>query len=852
MLFLVAHSAAANQEQACKDRLMQGDISLYGHGIGTDETRIREWNHIEYFGSSYLDYFCKGAVDAKAMTQCYKENVGHYKSSGWVRAMTVCKGGRADKLAIECFDGMDFKVNKNKSGGGYWSKEDDELYELCRNTTNPQATIQCYKDQIADHNNIGRAFYACTTPPMSPITGLTVKLVKFAEQGGQSKGYFYMVGPTAWRQRGDGNFFFVETKRDVNGVSLYDPTRDINVDFDFSNDTVYSTEGIVYAADGSNKGFRRAAYAIHIAFADLGELGDEYNGQLTGKYSDGTKYTEGRTNNKGQKLKVHYREGGDRLVGYLDKVNPNDDTWMTMYIADSGKIQNWFYSKGELKTNIIVSKDQAWFSPNGEILRTPSDREINGEPEAVAAKVVAPKAQLGRLSKYPDYTGNATKTLPSGDKFAGEARNGSLGLGSIYYVNGRVTNVIMGRDSILKEIDADSNEVWFLVDGSPHRNPYPEWIDNQLKAREDRKVAEERRLAVVAAEEVRLAAAQRLDEARRVADKQRLAAQYKQAAAASATNNALASMLAGKVYVRITDYNAGMALDAGYLESNQMYGGVSTTVIDNTRPDNWKVEKNIGQYWRFNKVGDNKYQIISELRAAIKYLTVVGPNANIVTADVKNDGSQYWEVVEIENGKVALRNKMKGVTSGIFIDSARGMQLSQEPANKNRPWSLETIINKRDAFHADPFRGSTFSITSADAKVGFCTSKSINLNRNNSAELCSSVNAGMLTRLSLLQRLDGKYLIVVSDADKKFQITGNMQHDLFVDNINSRDNFREAVYDPGWLLISKGGDLYQMIWTDPAPQPDISAALEYSAKTGVPLLKNISNKREQLWRIERR
>ncbi len=161
-----------------------------------------------------------------------------------------------------CADALQGKVAWNQQGDAVWAP--GNLRRLCQGTTDPAATINCFRAQIRAHNDWSRGINACqgsaAAAPAVETTGRNVTIVAYG-QGGQRLGQFRQLSPRTWVEMnaaGVTTFRFEEVQRDDWSVYLVDRSRGVNLQLDLH------TRKVMYS-DASQP--RAELYAILAAAA---------------------------------------------------------------------------------------------------------------------------------------------------------------------------------------------------------------------------------------------------------------------------------------------------------------------------------------------------------------------------------------------------------------------------------------------------------------------------------------------------------------------------------------------------------------------------------------------------------
>ncbi len=157
---------------------------------------------------------------------------------GFVGLLLASQAALAQESAAEraCADALQGKVAWNQQGDTAWAP--GNLRRLCQGTTDPGATVSCFRAQIRAHNDWARGINACqggaAPAPAAETTGRNVTIVAFG-QGGQRLGQFRQVAPRMWveiNSAGVVAFRFEEVQRDDWSVYLLDRSRGVNLQLD--------------------------------------------------------------------------------------------------------------------------------------------------------------------------------------------------------------------------------------------------------------------------------------------------------------------------------------------------------------------------------------------------------------------------------------------------------------------------------------------------------------------------------------------------------------------------------------------------------------------------------------------
>jgi hypothetical protein len=161
-----------------------------------------------------------------------------FRILGLLALLLASPAAMAQETAAEraCADALQGKVAWNQQGDTGWAP--GNLRRLCQGTTDPAATVNCFRAQVRAHNDWARGINACQAgaapAPAAETTGRNVTIVAFG-QGGQRLGQFRQVAPRLWveiNRDGVVAFRFEEVQRDDWSVYLVDRSRGVNLQLD--------------------------------------------------------------------------------------------------------------------------------------------------------------------------------------------------------------------------------------------------------------------------------------------------------------------------------------------------------------------------------------------------------------------------------------------------------------------------------------------------------------------------------------------------------------------------------------------------------------------------------------------
>ena len=163
--------------------------------------------------------------------------------------LIVQAGAHAQSYTREeqyCYDLVQGKVAWNASGNVKWAEQNAR--SLCKGTTNPKKTVQCFHASIVDGQTWQQGVAACRPEMLNPnpaaaVKGFNVQRADFGS-GGIHKGAYVQTGPDTWKEvdaQGQTRFKFKEVKRGEWSVFLHDPSRNVSIQIDlFRKKVIYS------------------------------------------------------------------------------------------------------------------------------------------------------------------------------------------------------------------------------------------------------------------------------------------------------------------------------------------------------------------------------------------------------------------------------------------------------------------------------------------------------------------------------------------------------------------------------------------------------------------------------------
>lgn len=136
-----------------------------------------------------------------------------------------------------CYDMVQGKVAWDASGNTKWVEANAR--NLCKRTTNPKKTVQCFHANIADGQTWQQGIEACRPDVINPnssapVKGFNVQQATFGS-GGARRGAYVQIGPRSWKEvnaDGQTSFKFREENRDEWSVYLHDPSRNVSIQID--------------------------------------------------------------------------------------------------------------------------------------------------------------------------------------------------------------------------------------------------------------------------------------------------------------------------------------------------------------------------------------------------------------------------------------------------------------------------------------------------------------------------------------------------------------------------------------------------------------------------------------------
>jgi hypothetical protein len=152
----------------------------------------------------------------------------------------VQAGARAQSYTREeqyCYNMVQGKVPWNAEGNLTWAEQN--VRSLCKGTTNPKKTINCFRSMISDGQTWQQGIAACKPEvlnpnPAAPVKGYSVQRADFGS-GGTRLGAYVQTGPKSWKEVGaqdQTRFKFKEVNRDEWSVYLNDPSRNVSIQID--------------------------------------------------------------------------------------------------------------------------------------------------------------------------------------------------------------------------------------------------------------------------------------------------------------------------------------------------------------------------------------------------------------------------------------------------------------------------------------------------------------------------------------------------------------------------------------------------------------------------------------------
>jgi hypothetical protein len=136
-----------------------------------------------------------------------------------------------------CYDMVQGKVAWNASGNVKWAEQNAR--SLCKGTTNPKKTVQCFHAMISDGQTWQQGIAAgrpeiLNPNPAAPVKGFNVQRADFGN-GGTRLGAYVQIGPKSWKEtnaQDQTRFKFKEVNRDEWSVYLNDPSRNVSIQID--------------------------------------------------------------------------------------------------------------------------------------------------------------------------------------------------------------------------------------------------------------------------------------------------------------------------------------------------------------------------------------------------------------------------------------------------------------------------------------------------------------------------------------------------------------------------------------------------------------------------------------------
>ena len=145
-----------------------------------------------------------------------------------------------------CYDMVQGKVAWNASGNVKWAEQNAR--SLCKGTTNPKKTVQCFHASIVGGQTWQQGIAACRPEMLNPnpaavVKGFNVQRADFGS-GGIHKGAYVQIGPDTWKEvdaQGQTKFKFKEVNRGEWSVFLHDPSRNVSIQIDlFRKKVIYN------------------------------------------------------------------------------------------------------------------------------------------------------------------------------------------------------------------------------------------------------------------------------------------------------------------------------------------------------------------------------------------------------------------------------------------------------------------------------------------------------------------------------------------------------------------------------------------------------------------------------------
>ncbi|MGV7222600.1 MAG: hypothetical protein ACQ9MH_13840 [Nitrospinales bacterium] len=133
--------AGENKEKKCHKKV-QGKVAWNKEGN-------KKWQE------KNVAALCSGTVKPKKTIKCFKKEIADHNN--WSKAIEQCSTTR--KKERRCFDMVQGKVAWNKAGSKQWQEKN--INDLCLGTTGPKRTVNCFKKEIASHNNWRKAIDTC-------------------------------------------------------------------------------------------------------------------------------------------------------------------------------------------------------------------------------------------------------------------------------------------------------------------------------------------------------------------------------------------------------------------------------------------------------------------------------------------------------------------------------------------------------------------------------------------------------------------------------------------------------------------------------------------------------------------
>ena len=136
-----------------------------------------------------------------------------------------------------CYNMVQGKVPWNAEGNTTWVEQN--VRSLCKGTTNPKRTINCFRASISNGLDWQQGIAACRPEklnpnPAAPVKGYNLQRADFGS-GGVRLGAYVQTGPKNWKEvnaQDQTRFKFKEVNRDEWSVYLNDPSRNVSIQID--------------------------------------------------------------------------------------------------------------------------------------------------------------------------------------------------------------------------------------------------------------------------------------------------------------------------------------------------------------------------------------------------------------------------------------------------------------------------------------------------------------------------------------------------------------------------------------------------------------------------------------------